>query len=150
MAHEARDKKTEAGATRRRRRGAPATLSFKTGLPGFERCSSWTLETDDRSGRLERLVAREDEARVVLHLIDPERISPGYSEGVRQALGGAIERVTPNSPEIRVVLTVTDEGEASVNLRAPVLLCPEKGWGEQVLLDDEAWPLEHRLLPALV
>jgi flagellar assembly factor FliW len=119
-------------------------LSFPEGLPGFEQCRRFVLLSSLPMAPLQCLHAVDGPAATFL-AIDPRLVLDNYrctlTPADRLRLGA-----TENTPLVWLALiVVTDEGEATVNLRAPIVINPSRMVGFQVVPSNSLYPLRHPL-----
>lgn len=119
-------------------------VSFPQGLPGFERCQHFVLVESPDLDPL-RCLRAVTGPRATFVAIDPGLVVPGYrvlvSEAERARLGA-----NQDDPLVPLALvTVAEDGTATVNLRAPVVINPSQMIGCQILPDDTTYPLRHPL-----
>ena len=117
-------------------------VRFPVGLPGFEACRSFVLMQNDALGPLQLLKAIEGPSASFL-VIDPRRVLPEYrcelSQADRHRLG-----VTDAASLLWLVLvTIELDGTITANLRAPVVINPDRMIGQQVVPHDCVYPLRH-------
>jgi flagellar assembly factor FliW len=123
---------------------SPHTIRFAHGIPGFESCRSFVLMTTAGDGPLRYLTA-VDGAHASFLVIDPRRALPDYrcelSEADRHQLaaGGSTVLLW------LALVTVEADGTVVANLRAPIVINPERMVGQQVILQHTAYPLRHVL-----
>jgi len=111
-------------------------LTFPEGIIGFEDCRRFVLINDEDSQPFRWLVSTEDED-ISFPLLNPKIYIPAYNAGNRQK----------DDATILVVASLNKEIERStVNLRSPVIIMNKSKTGRQVILDDEAYALQHPLL----
>jgi flagellar assembly factor FliW len=80
--------------------------------------------------------------------INPSSVLPGYSCRLSTA---DLQRLdaTEQTPLVWLALvTVEATGTVSVNLRAPIVINPERMIGRQVVPNDGTYPIRHLLLRA--
>jgi flagellar assembly factor FliW len=119
-------------------------VRFPNGLPGFEACRSFVLMQNEGLGPLQLLKAVEGPAASFL-VIDPRRVLPEYrcelSQADRYRLG-----VGSNDTDTLlwlVLVTIELDGTITANLRAPVVINPERMVGHQVVPHDCVYPIRH-------
>lgn len=126
-------------------RGAPSILYFAQGLPGFAGLRRWELVEHEEARPLLALRAVE-RPQVTLLAVDPREVVAGYRPaipaGVWSRLGSGSE-----ARSLRLVVVSLSGTVASANLRAPLVIDPQTMRGEQVILDDEQWPIRFALAP---
>ena len=122
-------------------------IRFPEGLPGFEACRGFVLAAAGDGLPVQRLESIEGpEARFLT--IDPRHVLPTY----RFELSNA-DRARLASPEdtpllwLAMVMLEAD-GTITVNLRAPIVINPERMIGYQVMPYECLDPLRHVLAPA--
>jgi flagellar assembly factor FliW len=117
-------------------------VRFPVGLPGFEGCRSFVLMQNEVLGPLQLLKAVEGPSASFL-VIDPRRVLPEYrcdlSQGDRLRLG-----VSDSDALLWLVLvTIELDGTITANLRAPVVINPDRMIGQQVVPHDCVYPIRH-------
>jgi flagellar assembly factor FliW len=118
-------------------------VSFPDGLPGFERCRRFVVLRHATSSPLVCLHAVDGPSATFL-AIDPRHILRRYrcvlSDADRLRLG-----VNAAAPLVWLtVITIAQEEELYVNLRAPIVINPERLIGMQVMPYNTLYPLRHR------
>ena len=78
-----------------------------------------------------------DDPELAFAVTDPRTIFPGYCPKVDAQARARVEAEEHDELEILAVATVRD-GEATLNLAAPVVVNPRSRRGAQVVLEDEA------------
>jgi flagellar assembly factor FliW len=119
-------------------------VGFPEGLPGFEQCRSFVVVASEALAPLQGLHAVDGPAASFL-AIDPRLVLPGYrcqlSPHDRHRLGA-----TDTSVLLWLaIVTVTEAGEAFANLRAPVVINPDRMTGFQVMPLNTLYPLRQPL-----
>src|SRR5262249_38539145 len=118
-------------------------VSFPEGLPGFERCRRFVVLRHAEASPLVRLHAADGPSATFL-AIDPRHILRRYrcilNDADRLRLG-----VTTSTPLVWLtVITIAQDEELYVNLRAPIVINPERLMGMQVMPHNTLYPLRHR------
>ena len=129
--------------------GVPScdVIRFSEGLPGFEGCHGFVLLAATDGVPVQRLESVEGpEARFLT--IDPRYVLPTYrfelSDHDRTRL-----QAKPETPLLWLsMVTLEADGTITVNLRAPVVINPERMIGFQVMPFECLYPLRHVLAPA--
>jgi flagellar assembly factor FliW len=117
-------------------------VRFPTGLPGFEACRSFVLMQNDVLGPLQLLKAVEGPAASFL-VIDPRRVLPEYRCELSQADRHRLGVQNAETLLWLVLVTIELDGTITANLRAPVVINPERMIGQQVVPYDCVYPLRH-------
>ena len=122
-------------------------IRFPKGIPGFEACHGFVLMAQEQDTGLQYLKAVEGPPASFL-VVDPRHVLPGYrcelSEGDRERL-----HAQDGTPLLWLVLvSVETDGTVVANLRAPVVINPDRMIGAQVIPHHCLYPLRHVLVPA--
>jgi flagellar assembly factor FliW len=123
---------------------ADGVVTFAAGLPGFERCRRFVLVT---APALEPFTCLHglDAPHPSFLTIDPRRVADGYAPALPAA---DLRRIGAEAatPLVWLVVVRLDDGGATVNLRAPIVVHPERMLGVQVLDAAGAFAADHRLI----
>jgi flagellar assembly factor FliW len=125
-------------------------VRFPNGLPGFEACRGFLLMASEALGPLQCLKAIEGPSASFL-VIDPRRVLPDFrcdlSASDRHRLGVA-DGANTEALLWLVLVTIELDGTVSANLRAPVVINPERMVGQQVVPYQCVYPIRHVIAPA--
>lgn len=121
-----------------------AIVRFPDGLPGYEECHEFVLVTAPVLSPLQCLHSVGTPS-VSFLVANPALVSPGYrrdlTEAERQRLG-----VAEDTPLLWLsILTVDENGGTSANLRAPIVINPERMLGSQIIPQHSAYALRSVL-----
>jgi flagellar assembly factor FliW len=123
---------------------ARQVLSFPSGIPGFEGAHDWVLLSAPALEPLSLLQSVRGPAASFL-VVDPRRAMPHYRCAVGQTdavrLGVADDQVLL----WLAIVSFEPDGAAYVNLRAPIVINPERMLGYQVMPHNSLYPLRHPL-----
>jgi flagellar assembly factor FliW len=122
-------------------------VSFPSGLPGFERCRSFALLSSEELAPLSYLQAVGGPPASFL-VIDPRQVLPDYRCALGQSDLGRLGATESSVLLWLAIVSFTDDDHAWANLRAPVVINPQKMIGYQVLPHNSLYPLRHPLTPA--
>jgi flagellar assembly factor FliW len=118
-------------------------ISFPDGIPGFEACRRFVLLTSEPLAPLQRIEAIEGPPAAFLG-IDPRLLLEGYrcklTETDLRALGADAETTL-----LWFAIISEADGVLSANLRAPIVINPQRMIGRQVLPDEGLYPIRHVL-----
>ncbi len=119
-----------------------AAIAFPDGVPGFEACRRFVLLSSDTAAPLQRIDAVEGPCASFL-CIDPRLVVSGY----RCPLGPADARRLDAGDAARLVwlalVTVEGDGTVVANLRAPIVINPDRMRGCQVVPNDSEYAIRH-------
>jgi flagellar assembly factor FliW len=119
-------------------------VHFPVGLPGFEQCRQFVILSSITMAPVQCLHACDGPPASFL-VVDPRIVLPDYrcilSAPDRDRLG-----VTDETPLLWLtIVTVQDDGKASANLRAPIVINPSRMTGFQVMPYDSLYPVKFPL-----
>jgi flagellar assembly factor FliW len=117
---------------------------FPEGLPGYESARTFVLLDVPDQAPLKVLHAVNADEPCFL-VVDPRTVLPAYrfdlSASDRQRLGAA----TDSALLWLAVVLVESDGTVAVNLRAPIVINPERMTGRQVMPNACVYPLRYVL-----
>ena len=122
---------------------AQDVIQFPSGVPGFEDSRRFVLLSSPESHPLSFLQSVDD--AVSFFVVDPRQVLPEYrcvlSQTDLMRLGAAADVVL-----LWLSIVSFDDGDnAFVNLRAPIVVNPERMLGYQVMPHNSLYPLRHPL-----
>lgn len=123
-----------------------AVVTFKGGLPGFERCRRFVLVSAPSLGPFTCLHALDGERPSFL-AIDPRRVVDDYVPALSAADRRRLD-AADGAPLVWLSLVRLGDDGATANLRAPVVVNPARLLGVQVLEVSPALATEHPLSEA--
>ena len=118
-------------------------VSFPTGLPGFETARRFVILSSLDHAPLQCLQSVDGPSPSFL-VVDPRLVLEGYRPRLNQS---DLARLGVNEDAALVwlaIVTIAPEG-AFANLRAPVVINPERMLGCQLVPSDSLYPLRHPL-----
>ncbi len=122
---------------------AKSLVSFPEGLPGFEQCRHFVVVTSLALNPLQCLHA-VDGPRASFLAIDPRRVLPRYRCALA-ARDAARLQVRDSHALLWLALLAVQGEQITANLRAPVVINPERMVGFQVMPVNTLYPLRHPL-----
>ncbi len=122
--------------------GEPLIVEFAAGIPGFETCHRFVLVSSPELAPLACLQALDPPEASFL-AVDPRLLEPGYDltlrEFERARLGAGDE------PLLWLAIVTIANGEATANLRAPIVINPRRMTGCQFIRDEVEYPVRYSL-----
>jgi len=118
-------------------------ISFPDGIPGFEACRRFVLLTSDALAPLQRIESIEGPPAAFLG-IDPRLVLETY----RCRLSDTDLRALAADGDATLLwfaIISEVDGVLYANLRAPIVINPQRMIGRQVLPDDGLYPIRHAL-----
>jgi flagellar assembly factor FliW len=125
----------------------PAMITFNEGLPGFETCRQFLLMASAESEPFAVVRGAGPEGPSFV-AIDPARVVAGYAlvldpaDLVRLGSDGAQQLL------VLCIVTVHEDGPATVNLRAPLVINPGSLRGIQIVTPESPYRIDHPLRAA--
>jgi flagellar assembly factor FliW len=118
-------------------------VSFPDGIPGFEACRRFVLLSADSLAPLQRIESIEGPPAAFLG-IDPRLVMEGYrcrlTDTDMRALGAGADATL-----LWFAIISEADGVLYANLRAPIVINPQRMIGRQVLPDEGLYPIRHAL-----
>jgi flagellar assembly factor FliW len=127
--------------------GTDGVITFTEGLPGFEACRQFVLVASPSLTPFKLLQGVGDGAPSFV-AIDPQLVDRNYVTPLERA---DLARLAANSdrPLLWLALvTAHDDGAATVNLRAPLVINPGSMLGIQLIAADSPYRIDHPLAAA--
>jgi flagellar assembly factor FliW len=119
-------------------------VRFPSGIPGFEDCREFVLVSPGDLGSLSCLQSLEGPPASFL-VVDPRRVLPHY----RCLLGTTdLMRLGATADTVLLwlaIVSMDEAGQAYANLRAPIVINPERMLGYQVVPHNSLYPLRQPL-----
>lgn len=126
---------------------APGVVTFPSGLPGFEAIRHFVLVASESLAPF-TLVRGTDELGPAFVAIEPRYADASYAMALDPSDRARLE-AGPDDPLLWLALvTMPQDGRATVNLRAPLVINPATMLGVQVLAATSPYALDHPLLAA--
>ena len=119
-------------------------ISFPDGIPGFEACRRFVLLAADSIAPLQRLEAIEGPEAAFLG-IDPRLVLASYRGRLTEADLRALDADSETTLLWFAIISAEPDGTLVANLRAPIVINPQRMIGRQVLPDDGLYPIRHVL-----
>ncbi len=122
---------------------APEIVSFPSGLPGFEAAREFVVLSSPAMGVFS-LLQSIDEA-VSFLVIDPRRVLADFRCVLGQTDQARLHAARDTVLLWLSIVTFDADGQAFVNLRAPIVINPERMLGYQVMPHNSLYPIRHPL-----
>ena len=119
-------------------------ITFPDGVPGYEgRRQFVLLEIPDLAPL--RVLHAVDAPEPCFLVLDPTSVLAGFRCEITAADRLRLEATDESVLLWLAIVTVSEGGEASANLRAPIVVNPERMIGRQVMPNGCVYPLQHAL-----
>ncbi|MCX6537725.1 MAG: flagellar assembly protein FliW [Acidobacteria bacterium] len=120
-------------------------VAFPVGLPAFEQCRHFVLMASPSIAPFQCLHAVDGPPASFL-VINPRLVFPEYRCKLSPADRERFQ-VTNDAPLLWLVLvSLKENGEATANLRAPIVINPTRMVGYQVMPHDSLYPMRYPLV----
>ena len=119
-------------------------VAFPDGIPGFEACRRFVLLGAEAIAPLQRLEAIEGPPAAFLG-IDPRLVMDGYRCRLTPTDLRALGADAESTLLWFAIVAMEADGTFVANLRAPIVINPQRMLGRQVLPDDGLYPIRHVL-----
>lgn len=123
-------------------------IYFKSGLPGFENLKEFVLLplADDSPFIIMQSVKDSDTAFVT---VEPGNLIENYEFEISDKVEKELEIESISNLLILNIITLKDKiKKSTANLSAPIVINLEEKLGRQVILDDQRYPVRHKLFAA--
>jgi flagellar assembly factor FliW len=128
--------------------GPESFLTFPDGLVGYEAQREYALVASAEYAPFRWLLGFA-EPGVSFPLLESASYVPGYAPVVSTADRRALGALEGDPVRLYVVASLSDDGQLSVNLRAPVAVNPARRLARQIVLADARWKVDHPLAAPL-
>lgn len=120
-------------------------LTFPKGLFGFEEEQSFLLLPFSDEGTLFSMQSVKT-PELAFTLMHPFSLAPGYAPVLREEELKALGAEKSEDLYYYVMCTVKKPaGESTVNMKCPIAINPDTRESMQVILEDDAWEMRHKL-----
>ena len=119
-------------------------IHFASSMPGLDRAHDWQL-AELAEARPFFWLRSQDRPPLTLLVVDPRCVVDGYDPELPDAALSQVGASSSSGCVLLATVTVASASEATVNLRAPLLINPQRMLGTQVILEDPRWPVRHAL-----
>jgi len=120
-------------------------IEIKGGILGFEDQTRFIMIEDKESMPFMWLQSLDRES-TAFFVINPFLVVPRYIPEISENDGQNLELDGPEQAMVVVIATVRrDPFRISINLRAPVIINPEKRIARQIVLENPQWGIQHFL-----
>ncbi|MEW5981039.1 MAG: flagellar assembly protein FliW [Acidobacteriota bacterium] len=122
-------------------------VRFPAGLPGFELCRQFVVIAAPEVAPFQCLCSVGGAPGSFL-TVDPRLVYPGYAYELTEADRTRLGATADAALLWLAIVTLTGSGEAWANLRAPIVINPDRMVGYQVISPDHDYPVRHALVEA--
>lgn len=122
-------------------------LTFERGIPGFEQETNFVLLPADPAGDSPFFFLQSTEhAAISFFMADPFVFLPDYEVKLDDTLTGQLKLDDPSDAIVLVTVTPNKQiGDATANLKAPVVINNKQQLGKQIVLNNSNYQVKHPL-----
>ncbi|RAT98720.1 flagellar assembly protein FliW [Brevibacillus sp. Leaf182] len=118
-------------------------LFFEDGIPGFSHLQFFQLIQEEESPFF--LIQSTEEKDIGFWVVNPFSFFPDYRFTLPEVSKEAL-RMEEDSPVVVFsIVTIRGKNQASVNLKAPIVLNLANRMGKQVILQEDSYPIRQPL-----
>lgn len=125
-----------------------AVVTFADGLPGFEACRRFILVRSSDSEPFTVLQGIDGPTPPAFVAIDPQLVAQSYAKTLESLDLARLDAREGDALLWLSLVAAQDDGQATVNLRAPIVINSRSMRGIQLVSSDAAYALDHPLLAA--
>ncbi len=118
-------------------------VTFPLGVPGFEQTRRFAVVTGEAFAPFQCLHAVDDPVSFLV--VDPRLVLPDYRCALSPTDLSRLATTEPAELLWLAIVTFDDRGRVFANLRAPIVINPERMLGYQVMPHNSLYPLRHPL-----
>lgn len=120
-------------------------VEIKGGILGFEDQTKFIMIDDNESKPFMWLQSLDRQATAFI-VINPFLVVPEYVPEISDNDGQTLELQGPEKAMVVAIATLRhDPFRVSINLRAPVIINPDKKIARQIVLENPRWEIQHFL-----
>jgi len=122
---------------------------FEEGLIGFARCREYVLLSTKEGSPFRWLQSVEDPCLAFL-VVDPHYYVDSYAPAIEdfEAVKLGIDRDTPCVVYTTAAIPAGSPSDMTINLAAPIVINPTSRKAKQLVIEDPAYTIKHRVFPA--
>lgn len=121
-------------------------IIFEEGIPGFTDMHRFAVINDSTNIAISYMQSL-DEKNVCFIIIPPIFIDKDYDIEISESTVEKLEIKAPEDVKLYAIMTLPDNfKDATVNLKAPIVINIKNNKGIQEILDDERYSIRHRIV----
>lgn len=121
-------------------------LEFPEGLVGFPGLTRFLVIEDEKSAPF-RWLQSLDEPGVAYVAVEPKWLLPEYRIDLTAGVAAQLGISQPDDMGILIIVTIPqDPREMTANLKGPLVYNTGSRRGTQLVIEDDRYPLQHRII----
>lgn len=118
-------------------------LFFEDGIPGFSHLQFFQLMQEEESPFF--LIQSVEEKEVGFWVLNPYSFFPEYHFTLPETSKTALRMEAETPVAVFSIVTIRGNDQATVNLKAPIVLNLSNRMGKQVILQEDSYPIRQPL-----
>lgn len=118
-------------------------LFFEDGIPGFSHLQFFQLIQEEESPFF--LIQSTEEKDIGFWVVNPFSFFPDYQFTLPEVSKEALRMEVDSPVAVFSIVTIRGKNQASVNLKAPIVLNLANRMGKQVILQEDSYPIRQPL-----
>ncbi|AWX58588.1 flagellar assembly protein FliW [Brevibacillus brevis] len=118
-------------------------LFFEDGIPGFSHLQFFQLIQEEESPFF--LIQSTEEKDIGFWVVNPFSFFPDYRFTLPEVSKEALRMEADSPVVVFSIVTIRGKNQASVNLKAPIVLNLANRMGKQVILQEDSYPIRQPL-----
>lgn len=129
--------------------GEEKIIHFDNGLLGFEEYKDYTIlyDIDEGEKSFFSWLQSVDEKGLAFPVVNPLSVDEDYNPTVEDELLKSLGDITPENMIVLLLATIPkDVKEASVNMRAPLVINSDNRKGMQIIVENKEYEIKHKII----
>lgn len=129
--------------------GEEKIIHFDNGLLGFEEYKDYTIlyDIDEEEKPFFSWLQSVDEKGLAFPVVNPLSVDENYNPTVEDELLNSLGDITPENMIVLLLATIPkDVKEASVNMRAPLVINSDNRKGMQIIVENKEYEIKHKII----
>ena len=129
--------------------GEEKIIHFDNGLLGFEDYKDYTIlyDIDEEEKPFFSWLQSVDEKGLAFPVVNPLSVDEDYNPTVEDELLNTLGDITPENMIVLLLATIPkDVKEASVNMRAPLVINSDNRKGMQIIVENKEYEIKHKII----
>ena len=129
--------------------GEEKIIHFDNGLLGFEDYKDYTIlyDIDEEEKPFFSWLQSVDEKGLAFPVVNTFSVDEDYNPTVEDELLNTLGDITPENMIVLLLATIPkDVKEASVNMRAPLVINSDNRKGMQIIVENKEYEIKHKII----
>lgn len=129
--------------------GEEKIIHFDNGLLGFEEYKDYTIlyDIDEEEKPLFSWLQSVDEKGLAFPVVNPLDVDENYNPTVDDEILNSLGDINEENMIVLLLATIPkDAKEASVNMRAPLVINSDNRKGMQIIVENKEYEIKHKII----